>query len=99
MFPVTINLLTDPVETYVLPLYFGGTVLNDDGFTVKSAPSVQLGYFIAVDTPRHDAMWVYSYRLFTSLSFILYEFAELGRGKTGQLSHLYKRDNDLERVP
>ncbi|XP_011164677.1 patched domain-containing protein 3 [Solenopsis invicta] len=53
-FPVTINL--DPFEHYLLPVFFGGSVVNND--LIESTPSVQLAYFITVDSPRQNAIGV-----------------------------------------
>ncbi|XP_070168172.1 patched domain-containing protein 3 [Polyergus mexicanus] len=50
-FPITINPTT--WDAHLLPVFFGGSVLNDD-LTVKSVPSIQLGYFIKVDSPQQD---------------------------------------------
>lgn len=38
-------------DTHVFPVFFGGTVLSADR-TIVSAPSMQLVYFVAVDTKR-----------------------------------------------
>lgn len=38
-------------DTHVFPVFFGGTVLTADR-TVDIAPSMQLVYFVAVDTQR-----------------------------------------------
>jgi hypothetical protein len=52
-FPLTLNPIT--WDAHLLPVFFGGSVLNDD-LTIESVPSVQLAYFITVDNPRQDAM-------------------------------------------
>ncbi|XP_020285051.1 patched domain-containing protein 3 isoform X2 [Pseudomyrmex gracilis] len=53
-FPVFLNPLT--WDSHLFPVYFGGTVLNPVDHTIKSVPSVQLAYFITVDSPRQDAI-------------------------------------------
>ncbi|KAL6263196.1 hypothetical protein P5V15_005996 [Pogonomyrmex californicus] len=52
-FPVMFNPVT--WDAHLFPVFFGGSVINDD-FTIESAPSVQLAYFITVDSPRQDAI-------------------------------------------
>lgn len=52
-FPIAINPVT--WEAHLLPVFFGGSVLNDD-LTVESVPSLQLGYFIKVDNPQQNAI-------------------------------------------
>ncbi|KAL0122168.1 hypothetical protein PUN28_007128 [Cardiocondyla obscurior] len=52
-FPIMFNPVT--WDVHLLPAYFGGSVVNDD-HTIESAPSVQLAYFITVDSPRQDAI-------------------------------------------
>ncbi|KAH0954942.1 hypothetical protein HN011_012426 [Eciton burchellii] len=52
-FPLTLNPIT--WDAHLLPVFFGGSVLNDD-LTIESVPSVQLAYFITVDNPRQDAI-------------------------------------------
>lgn len=42
-------------DTHLFPVYFGGSVVTED-LTIESVPSVQIGYFIAVDNKRQDAM-------------------------------------------
>lgn len=51
-FPLMYNPITS--DLLVFPVFFGGTVI--DGNLIKSVPSVQLAYFITVDSPRQDAM-------------------------------------------
>lgn len=41
-------------DAHAFPVFFGGTVINEDGFIV-SVPSVQLVYFGNVDTKRLEA--------------------------------------------
>lgn len=82
-FPITINPTT--WDAHLLPVFFGGSVLNDD-LTVKSVPSVQLGYFITVDSPQQDQMWVHS-----SFYWVRKYARGACRRKTGQLSYLYAR--------
>lgn len=38
-------------DAHAFPVFFGGTVLSDDQ-TIISVPSLQLVYFVAVDTPK-----------------------------------------------
>ncbi|XP_034952079.1 patched domain-containing protein 3 [Chelonus insularis] len=52
-FPIMFNPVT--WETHLFPVYFGGSVLTED-LTIDSVPSLQLAYFIAVDTKRQDAI-------------------------------------------
>lgn len=52
-FPVMFNPVT--WDAHLFPVFFGGSVVNDD-LIIESAPSVQLAYFITVDSPRQDAM-------------------------------------------
>lgn len=51
-FPIMFNPVTWDAHTF--PVYFGGTVVSDDGLIV-SVPSVQLVYFVTADTKRQDA--------------------------------------------
>lgn len=48
-FPIWFNPST--WDTHIFPVFFGGTVVSADR-TVVSAPSMQLVYFVAVDTQR-----------------------------------------------
>lgn len=48
-FPLMFNPVT--WDTHIFPIFFGGTVLSAER-TVVSAPSMQLVYFVAVDTSR-----------------------------------------------
>lgn len=41
-------------EAHAFPVFFGGTEVSEDGLII-SVPSVQLGYFINVDTKKWDA--------------------------------------------
>ncbi|XP_077302916.1 patched domain-containing protein [Arctopsyche grandis] len=50
-FPIMFNPVT--VETLVFPVYFGGTVVEDD--FIISTPSLQLVYFVTADTKIQDA--------------------------------------------
>lgn len=52
-FPVMFNPVT--WDAHLFPVFFGGSVVSDS-LTIESAPSVQLAYFITVDSPRQDAM-------------------------------------------
>ena len=47
---MTYPLFFDPLtfESYILPIFFGGTVLNDDNITVQSVSAVGLSYFLDV---------------------------------------------------
>ncbi|KAJ9583294.1 hypothetical protein L9F63_022361, partial [Diploptera punctata] len=51
-FPIMFNPVTWDAHTF--PVYFGGTVVSEDGLIV-SVPSVQLVYFVTADTKRQDA--------------------------------------------
>ncbi|XP_019695773.1 patched domain-containing protein 3 [Harpegnathos saltator] len=51
-FPLMLNPVT--LDALVFPVFFGGSVI-DNGL-IKSVPSVQLAYFITVDSPRQDAI-------------------------------------------
>lgn len=53
-FPVMFNPVT--WESHIFPLYFGGSIINQEDSTIDSVPSVQLGYFVAVDDKKQDAM-------------------------------------------
>lgn len=50
-FPIMINPVTWDMHTF--PVYFGGTVLSDEG-TIVSVPSLQLIYFVNADTKFQD---------------------------------------------
>ncbi|RZF35137.1 hypothetical protein LSTR_LSTR009443 [Laodelphax striatellus] len=50
-FPIMFNPITWDAHTF--PVYFGGTVVSDDGLIV-SVPSLQLVYFVTADTPTQD---------------------------------------------
>ncbi|KZC09210.1 Patched domain-containing protein 3 [Dufourea novaeangliae] len=52
-FPVMLN----PVswEIHMLPVYFGGSVINEDQ-EIESVPSMQLAYFLAAENSRQDAI-------------------------------------------
>lgn len=54
---LTFPLMFNPVSftTYMFPVYFGATEVTEDS-TIKSVPSVQLGYFLKVDNAHQDAM-------------------------------------------
>lgn len=56
---LTFPLMFNPVtwDTHVFPVFFGGTVVSDDR-KVISAPSMQLVYFVAVDTKRQIEKYV-----------------------------------------
>ena len=51
-FPIMFNPVTWDAHTF--PVYFGGTVVSDDGLII-SVPAVQLVYFVTADTKRQDA--------------------------------------------
>jgi len=51
-FPIMFNPVTWDAHTF--PVYFGGTVVSEDGLII-SVPSVQLVYFVTADTKRQDA--------------------------------------------
>ncbi|KAF4520468.1 hypothetical protein B566_EDAN004719 [Ephemera danica] len=51
-FPVMFNPVT--WDTHIFPVYFGNTVIDEDG-TIVTVPAVQLVYFAAADTKRQDA--------------------------------------------
>ncbi|KAL1137711.1 hypothetical protein AAG570_009407 [Ranatra chinensis] len=51
-FPIMINPVTWDAHTF--PVYFGGTVISDDGIII-SVPSLQLVYFVNADTKYQDA--------------------------------------------
>ena len=51
-FPIMFNPVT--WDAHAFPVYFGGTVVNEDGLIV-SVPSIQLVYFVTADTKRQDA--------------------------------------------
>lgn len=53
-FPVMIDPSTFGV--HIFPIYFGGTVLSDEQ-TIVSVPSMNLVYFVAVDTKRQVEKW------------------------------------------
>ncbi|XP_015116458.1 patched domain-containing protein 3 [Diachasma alloeum] len=53
-FPVMFNPVT--WDSHIFPLYFGGSIINPEDSTIDSVPSVQLGYFVAVDNKRQDAV-------------------------------------------
>lgn len=48
-------------DAHTFPVYFGGTVVNDDGIII-SVPSLQLAYFVNADTNAQDARycWIFS---------------------------------------
>ncbi|XP_076630786.1 patched domain-containing protein [Colletes latitarsis] len=52
-FPMTFH--PDTWVFHFLPVYFGGTVINEDR-VVESAPSVQLAYFLTAENPRQNAI-------------------------------------------
>lgn len=52
-FPVTLNPVT--WDFYILPVYFGGSVIDKD-LMIESVPSMQLAYFLTADNARQDAM-------------------------------------------
>lgn len=43
-------------DAHTFPVYFGGTVVNDDGIII-SVPSLQLAYFVNADTNTQDARY------------------------------------------
>ncbi|XP_031829952.1 patched domain-containing protein isoform X2 [Nomia melanderi] len=45
----------DTWQILLLPVYFGGSVLNEDK-QIESVPSMQLAYFLTADNPRQDAI-------------------------------------------
>ncbi|KAF5284697.1 hypothetical protein FQR65_LT13450 [Abscondita terminalis] len=53
---LTFPLMFNPVtwDAHAFPVYFGGTEVNEDNI-ITSVPSVQLAYFINVDTKKLDA--------------------------------------------
>ncbi|PSN48726.1 hypothetical protein C0J52_08794 [Blattella germanica] len=51
-FPIMFNPVTWDAHTF--PVYFGGTVVSDEGLII-SVPSIQLVYFVTADTKRQDA--------------------------------------------
>ncbi|XP_054287352.1 patched domain-containing protein 3-like [Macrosteles quadrilineatus] len=51
-FPIMFNPVTWDAHTF--PVYFGGTVVDDDGIII-SVPSLQLAYFVNADTKTQDA--------------------------------------------
>lgn len=52
-FPLMLH--PDTWQILLLPVYFGGSVLNEDK-QIESVPSMQLAYFLTADNPRQDAM-------------------------------------------
>jgi hypothetical protein len=54
-FPVMFNPVT--WDTHIFPVYFGNTVIDEDG-TIVSVPAVQFAYFAAADSKRQDARQV-----------------------------------------
>jgi hypothetical protein len=50
-FPIMINPVTWDAHTF--PVYFGGTVVSEDGIII-SVPSLQLVYFVNADTKYQD---------------------------------------------
>ncbi|KAF3430194.1 hypothetical protein E2986_13313 [Frieseomelitta varia] len=52
-FPVTLNPIT--WDIHLLPVYFGGSVINED-LIIESVPSMQLAYFLTADNARQDAI-------------------------------------------
>lgn len=52
-FPVTLNPVT--WDFYILPVYFGGSVIDKD-LMIESVPSMQLAYFLTADNARQDAI-------------------------------------------
>lgn len=48
-------------DTHVFPVFFGGTVVSPDRKLVVSAPSMQLVYFLAVDTKRQIEKYVITF--------------------------------------
>lgn len=57
---LTFPLMFNPVtwDTHVFPVFFGGTVVSPDRKLVLSTPSMQLVYFLAVDTKRQTEKYV-----------------------------------------
>lgn len=55
-FPVMFNPAT--WDAHAFPVFFGGTVLSEDHTTIVSVPSIQLVYFVTVDTKKQDARFV-----------------------------------------
>lgn len=74
---LTFPLMFNPVtwDTHVFPVFFGGTVLSADR-TIDVAPSMQLVYFVAVDTQRQIEKWAIVLHSFcnfeTSLIFLFF---------------------------
>lgn len=54
-FPIYFNPVT--WDQHIFPVFFGGTEVSADR-AVVSAPSMQMVYFVAVDTPRQIQMYV-----------------------------------------
>ncbi|XP_057336160.1 patched domain-containing protein 3 [Microplitis mediator] len=52
-FPVMFNPVT--WDTHIFPVYFGGSIVSDD-LVIESVPALQLGYFLAVDNKKLDAI-------------------------------------------
>ncbi|XP_076653309.1 patched domain-containing protein [Halictus rubicundus] len=52
-FPVMLNPVT--WDIHLLPVYFGGSVINEDR-VIESVPSLQLAYFLTADNARQDAI-------------------------------------------
>ncbi|KAH0552327.1 patched domain-containing protein 3 [Cotesia glomerata] len=52
-FPVMMNPVT--FDVHIFPVYFGGSVITES-LTIESVPAVQIGYFLAVDNQRQDAI-------------------------------------------
>lgn len=50
---LTFPVMLDPTTyaLHIFPIYFGGTVVSDEQ-TIISVPSMNLVYFVAVDTER-----------------------------------------------
>lgn len=52
-FPVMFNPAT--WDAHAFPVFFGGSILSEDKTTIVSVPSIQLVYFVTVDTKKQDA--------------------------------------------
>ncbi|KAJ8679532.1 hypothetical protein QAD02_015319 [Eretmocerus hayati] len=52
-FPIMINPVT--WDAHIFPVWFGGSIVSEDNI-LESAPSLQMGYFLTVDTPRQNAI-------------------------------------------
>lgn len=55
-FPIFFN--PESWDPHVLPVFLGGTEVSDDNYVI-SAPSLQMVYFVAVDTKRQFQLYVF----------------------------------------